>query len=371
MNAIPNISKYLILITPFVTNFITLRGQYYNGTYVNSMNQELVISNCVRGKSFEYVVSWGFESEGWEQNPEGVSCFIDGAGVAIINGNEARDREYDESQTESPNFTFSLKTNEICVSTSSDYVLNNMPMNCVKFGDFGGDELTCFSKVSGDGSILIKAESSSDSKYVEWGKKPSTAGTIEGPPDPWTWSHNMCDGLCGMNLSASSTLSPQGKFNYEPSNICDDNPTTAWVEGSEDYGIGEYFQVDGYVMGDGTIYILNGYQSSRTSWENNSRVKKLKISYDGIHICNVELSDKMGVQFFKLPEAAMQMMMGEEITVQSLSQLPDGVIHKTDVSGKITYSLESGGKLRFTIMEVYPGLKWKDTAISGIFSCGG
>ena len=27
-------------------------------------------------------------------------------------------------------------------------------------------------------------------------------------------------------------------------------------------------------------------------------------------------------------------------------------------------------KVRFTILETYPGLKWKDTAISGIFSCG-
>lgn len=29
------------------------------------------------------------------------------------------------------------------------------------------------------------------------------------------------------------------------------------------------------------------------------------------------------------------------------------------------------GPIRFTITEVYPGLKYKDTAISGIFSCGG
>ncbi len=38
---------------------------------------------------------------------------------------------------------------------------------------------------------------------------------------------------------------------------------------------------------------------------------------------------------------------------------------------RITYTVKGGGQLRFTIMEVDPGLKWTDTAISGIFSCGG
>jgi hypothetical protein len=86
-------------------------------------------------------------------------------------------------------------------------------------------------------------------------------------------------------------------------------------------------------MGDGTISILNGYQSSKASWENNSRVKKIKITVNGKDYCTLELSDVMGIQSFVLPNKS--------------------------------------GTIRFTIMEVYPGLKWKDTAISGIFSCGG
>jgi hypothetical protein len=334
---------------------------------VNSKNQKLIITNCIRGKSFEYNVEWGFETEGWEQHPEELSCFIDAEGVALMKGNEARDSKYDENQGDLPNTVFSLGINEICVSISFDYTQSMMNMDCLKFGDFSNQE--CFRKIS-DGVLMeYKAESNSESKYVEWGKKPISVGTDEGPPDAWTWPSMMCDGLCG--ISASSTLGPQGKFNYEPSNVCDDNPTTAWVEGAEDHGIGEFIEVDQMVMSEGIIYILNGYQSSKTSWENNSRVKKLKISFNGIDICIVGLADKMGVQFFKVPEYVMQLMLGEEITVRSLSEIPDGAIHKTDVNGKITYSLPSGGKLRFTIMDVYPGLKWKDTAISRIFSCGG
>jgi hypothetical protein len=169
-------------------------------------------------------------------------------------------------------------------------------------------------------------------KYMDWGKEPIVPQ--DGPPDTWTWTQMMCDGPQPDNTKASSTLAPQGKVKYLASNVCDDNPNTAWVEGNADYGIGEYLEFkDWGAMGDGTVSILNGYQSSKASWENNSRVKKLKVTVNGKDYCTLELSDVMGVQSFVLPN--------------------------------------NSGTIRFTIMEVYPGLKWKDTAISGIFSCGG
>ncbi len=169
-------------------------------------------------------------------------------------------------------------------------------------------------------------------KYMVWGKEPIEPQ--DGPPDTWTWTHMMCDGPQPDNTKASSTLAPQGKMKYLANNVCDDNPNTAWVEGNADYGIGEYIEFKEWgPMGDGTISILNGYQSSKASWENNSRVKKFKVTVNGKDYCTLELSDVMGIQSFVLPNKS--------------------------------------GTIRFTIMEVYPGLKWKDTAISGIFSCGG
>ena len=169
-------------------------------------------------------------------------------------------------------------------------------------------------------------------KYMDWGKEP--VESQDGPTDTWSWHSMMCDGPQPDKTKASSTLAPQGKVKYLANNVCDDNPNTAWVEGNADYGIGEYIEFKEWgAMGDGTISILNGYQSSKASWENNSRVKKLKITVNGKDYCTLELSDVMGVQSFVLPNKR--------------------------------------GIIRFTIMEVYPGLKWKDTAISGIFSCGG
>lgn len=186
----------------------------------------------------------------------------------------------------------------------------------------------------------IKAITSGD-KYVNWGAKP--VENEDGPPDVWTMPSMMCDGLSDPDdVKASTVLASQGKYKYLAEYVCDDDPTTAWVEGNPDYGIGEFIEFNNpVIMGDGEISILNGYQSSKTSWENNSRVKKFKVSLNGKDFAILELADVMGAQTFTLPSILLNRIGGE-----------------TDV-------------LRFTILEVYPGTKYKDTAISGIFSCGG
>lgn len=176
-------------------------------------------------------------------------------------------------------------------------------------------------------------------KYKDWGPMPDELN--DGPTPQWTMTHGMCEGSQSENIKASTTLAQQGKYKYLASYVCDDDPTTAWVEGNIDYGIGEFLEFKGFVpMGNGEISILNGYQSSKTAWENNSRVKKFKISLNGKDICILELGDVMGVQTFNLPPNEFKNLRDESI-------------------------------LRFTILEVFPGLKYKDTAISGIFSCGG
>jgi len=132
---------------------------------------------------------------------------------------------------------------------------------------------------------------------------------------------------------ASSSLSSQGSSNYSSNNLHDWNPRTAWVEGNNDYGIGEYFEVD-LPYGGSNIGIFNGYQKNFEAWQNNSRVKKLKVYGDGRALCYVILSDKMGVQQFDLPP-------------------------NSDYSW-----------YRFEIVDVFPGLKWKDVAISEICNYG-
>ncbi len=194
---------------------------------------------------------------------------------------------------------------------------------------------------------LIKAKSSGE-KYVDWGSKPMESE--DGPADPWTMPFMMCQGPAFLDgeLKASSTLAAQGKIKYSASQVCDDDPTTAWIEGHSDYGVGEFLELKWTPMSDGEISILNGYQSSKSVWENNSRVKKLKVSVGGKAVCMIALTDVMGVQKFKIP----------------------GLVTPIN-NGKDGYQYNVDGSIRFTIAEVYPGLKYKDTAISGIFSCGG
>jgi hypothetical protein len=137
---------------------------------------------------------------------------------------------------------------------------------------------------------------------------------------------------CGQGCSplrASSTLPGQGAKTYSVNHINDHNPMTAWVEGKSDYGIGEYFEINAVDLN--TIY--NGYQSSPTNWLNNSRVKKFKVFKNNQPICYLVLTDEMGNQRFDLP------------------------VNKD-------YDWDHLSTFRFEIMEVYPGNKWPDVAIS-------
>lgn len=200
-------------------------------------------------------------------------------------------------------------------------------------------------KIIGNNQLTTITAKGGNARIVNWGSAPIEKE--DEPTEPWTWTHLMCDAPYAQRVFASSTLSSQGSSNYSIENVMDDNPTTAWVEGSSGYGIGEYFEFENWrPMGDGDISILNGYQRSQSAWESNSRVKRFLISLNGKEVCFVDLEDKMGVQSFLLPQCFFN-----EIDLLN--------------------SLDEKWVLRFTIQDVYKGTKYSDTCISGIFSCGG
>lgn len=164
---------------------------------------------------------------------------------------------------------------------------------------------------------------------------------VLGPFRPWTWTREICSSPPGQKefSTASSTFFQQGNVDYRVENICDDDPTTAWMEGKADDGLGEFFEIDWLPIETGNIFILNGNQASKNIWENNNRVKKMKVSFDGVDLFFLELGDVMGVQEFTFPPQYLNYVNGDYL------------------------------RIRFTILEVYPGLKFKNTGISGIFSC--
>ena len=147
-----------------------------------------------------------------------------------------------------------------------------------------------------------------------------------------------CSWYCGggpSSIYASSFLKPQGNNKYIANNAHDFELRTAWVVGNS--GIGEYitfsFAPNSPRVTEFIIY--NGYQKSKTVWVNNSRVKKFKLYVNNVLHSILNLKDVTGAQTF---------------TVKPLGS-------KTK---------NKPMELKFQIIEVYPGKKWKDTAISEI-----
>ena len=150
------------------------------------------------------------------------------------------------------------------------------------------------------------------------------------------------------NIYASSVLIENtkiGKTAYVPDNLLSkiyyeyadepyyiryDSLTPPWVEGKEDYGIGEYLDIE-FKWPSDELQILNGFVdfTRMDLYEKNSRVKTVLIESE-----NPKFSKEYEI---------------EDLVRYTLITLPQ----KTD-------------KIRMTIKDVYPGSKYKDTCLSSI-----
>ena len=136
-------------------------------------------------------------------------------------------------------------------------------------------------------------------------------------------------------------MAPQGNNKYDAKNLYDLNPLSAWVEGVKGQGIGEYvvYTLDQVNVPISSINIKNGYVKNETAWKNNSRVKKLKVYYNNKPVAILNLQDSRTEQVFDVKALKLNLL-GKEIQ-QSFS-------------------------IKFEILDVYPGAKYEDTAISEI-----
>ena len=164
------------------------------------------------------------------------------------------------------------------------------------------------------------------------------------------WGYHS--GAIGI-AKTSSTLKNSSEINYEIKNIYDLDLRTAWIEGKNDYGKGENFSFKfnyknpNDIFGNpynfyGIIEIFNGYCKNEITWKENSRVKRLKVYFNDKPLCFIELKDTWQYQridlrkFFKHP-----------------NWFPNGKISVVD-----------GDVIKFEIVEIFKGTKYKDTAIS-------
>ncbi|MEM8776889.1 MAG: caspase family protein [Pseudomonadota bacterium] len=81
------------------------------------------------------------------------------------------------------------------------------------------------------------------------------------------------------SFCTSSELSPQSGNSYGAFNLFDNDPRTAWVEGSRDEGVGEYLAIDFETRRDvRAIDLLNGYTKSERLFYRNARVRTLSVT---------------------------------------------------------------------------------------------
>jgi hypothetical protein len=138
-----------------------------------------------------------------------------------------------------------------------------------------------------------------------------------------------CSWYCAappISVTASSTFK-DGIYSYAPENAHDGKKETVWVEGDVNDGIGERltFTFDmrgkekdpaGYELGVSGVSIINGFARSEKLWRANSRVKDLKVIYNGRYLTTVHLEDTIKSQRIALPKMVFRPGRQEKITFE-------------------------------------------------------
>lgn len=235
--------------------------------------------------------------------------------------------------------------------------------------------------MTGDGKQLTKTFRNLDLKTFREINLTLDAHTVMHPHQLATWNRTAPDyERRPVKAKASSALAPQGSVRYEAKNLIDGNPGTAWCEGKADDGIGESFELhigeaksnEYYCRPEG-LTIVPGYARSTAHFLNNNRIRKLRVSE-----CDTP-NDYRDVTFVKpattAEKAAVMIYLDYDDHLPGADNGSDDSAHRYKVSGKKAKGEERSPPscLRFTIMEVDPGAKYRDSCISEIapvFNCG-
>lgn len=152
-----------------------------------------------------------------------------------------------------------------------------------------------------------------------------------------------CSWYCGgevKSVTASSCLQPIKSFNYEGENAHDFNHESVWATKGKGIGESLTYTFEGKCPRITTVKILNGHVKSESVWRANSRVKKLRMYYNGKPYAILALQDSRTLQCFDV-----------------------GTLGYHDFD-------KSDWTLKFEILEVYPGSKHEDTVIAELYFDG-
>jgi len=108
-------------------------------------------------------------------------------------------------------------------------------------------------------------------------------------------------------------------FPYGPASLFDDKLNTAWVEGMDGQGIGEWLVVefDGPRMVK-EILINNGYNKDNDLYQKNSRVKGIKVEFSEREKRSITLKDIGATQPIVLPKDQSLKAYWVKFTIESV-----------------------------------------------------
>lgn len=190
---------------------------------------------------------------------------------------------------------------------------------------------------------MTKAEWQTYYDLVDQGRAPkdiSKYGDLTVYGDLYT---EWCSWYCGgevKSVTASSCLKPIKSFNYKGENAHDFDHESVWATDGKGIGESLTYTLEGKCPRITTVKILNGHVKSETAWSANSRVKKLRMYYNGKPYAILNLQDSRTLQYFDV-----------------------GTLGFNDAA-------KSDWTLKFEILEVYPGTKHDDTVIAELYFDG-
>lgn len=195
-----------------------------------------------------------------------------------------------------------------------------------------------------------------------------------------------CYYLSSSELDAPDPINGQGKYGVH--NLFDGDSATAWVEGTEGPGRGEWLMFSAGQELPAAIMIRNGYQKSASLFKGNARIKSAALSlYAGFHIEGesaetfyrfhfknllhgdvISFGDQPGEDLLylepfcddntrRLGEALQEFKEYFKEDIEALSELKAG---SDDVKIEFNYFI------KIEVIDIYPGSQFDDLCISEV-----
>lgn len=140
--------------------------------------------------------------------------------------------------------------------------------------------------------------------------------------------------LGSFSANASSTMAPTDGFDYYPDYVLDQDDNTAWVEGIESDGVGEFIDLT-YLGNTSTIKgvsIKDGYIKTNKTFIENGVPTKLEVRLNNNPMSTINLARTREVQNFTLPNTTINNGDVIRFIIRTVSVGPEDGEHDTAIT---------------------------------------